>query len=143
MKYRAHTSPPKTHCICASPLQSLQGETRYCEAFFHSVLSDSLMNMEVRELRAANFSQTIMNNSILSKNVVSLMSENDDSYRFSNFYLTCLMLIATIGCISNLSSAKYTFTSFTLSKSIYLVLFFDSIVTFVGFLGIQGMLKHF
>ena len=50
------------------------------------------------------------------------------------------MIISTIGGSSNLFAAKYTKDSFTLSKSIYLVLFFDSLVTSLGFIVIQGML---
>ena len=72
-------------------------------------------------------------------NATQIKVEKESEFRFPEFYLVCLMLIATIGAISNLSSAKYTFTSFTLSKSIYLVLFFDSIVTSLGFIIFQGM----
>ena len=71
-------------------------------------------------------------------NTTYLKTNQESEFRFPTFYLICLMLIATLGTISNLSSAKYTYTSFTLSKSIYLVLFSDSIVTSVGFIIIQG-----
>ena len=61
-------------------------------------------------------------------------------FRFPTIYLCCLIFISTIGGSSNLFAAKYTKDSFTLSKSIYLVLFFDSLVTSLGFIVIQGML---
>ena len=61
-------------------------------------------------------------------------------FRFPTIYLCCLMFISTIGGSSNLFAAKYTKDSFTLSKSIYMVLFFDSLVTSLGFVVIQGML---
>jgi len=109
--------------------------------------------MEAQPLLASNVTQdvalpihTVMNLSTHGKSdninstliLIKTISE-DTVFRFPTIYLCCLIFISTIGGSSNLFAAKYTKDSFTLSKSIYMVLFFDSLVTSLGFIVIQGI----
>ena len=65
------------------------------------------------------------------------MQENQPDYQeFAIWVYMVFVALQVLGCISSIVSMIYIYRTFEVSKPLYLVVFLDSIVTFLGFLAI-------